>query len=252
MTAYLKTKHPLEFAAANLRHAKNEDAAILLLREMDAEGIEYIPFDIDLSEKNWQAKDGKLVGGFMNLYGVGESKASKYIQKRNDGALTKKEIETLAKAHNPFKDVFPFHKYYEGIYTDPRKYGIADKVWEISEINNHEGKIPHKGQYVFMGELIYKNPRDANEEVNVKKRGGQRIPDNQPKDYLDIRLRDDHSMIGGRIDRWRFARIGKEMLEHVPSGSHILVRAAFFNDIRFAFITKWKRIDNDEKFRRQK
>ncbi len=237
-TAYLKAHHPLEFAAANLRNAKDEDSAIELLREMSREGIEYIPFDITKSLENWSAQDGKLYGGFTALKGIGENKAAKLIAARDAGTLTAKQIADVEKAENIFAEIFPMHAKYQHLYEDPIAHGIAGKIWDVVDLR--EG-IPHKEERVFIAELIQKNARNANEEVNVKKRNGKM--ETGPLDFVDVRLRDDTDMIGGRIGRFDYARIGKELLEKTPVGAHLLVRAKFFNGIRYAFITKWRRLD---------
>ena len=236
-TAYLKAHHPLEFAAANLRNAKDEDSAVELLREMVREGIEYVPFDLHKSEMNWSAKDGVLYGGFTALKGIGESKAAKLIEARNSGTLTDKQREEIEKAENIFADIFPFRRHYLHLYEDPATHGIASDVVEIKDLEN----IRHNEERVFLGELIYKNARNYNEEVNVKKRGGK--VGTGPLEFVDVRLRDDSGTIGGRIGRYDFERFGRELLERVPTGAHLMIRAKFFNDIRYAFITKWRRLD---------
>jgi len=236
LTAYLKAHHPLEFAAANLRNAKDEDSAIELLREMVKEGLEYTPFDINLSVANWAAVDGKLVGGFLNLKGIGESKAAKLIEARDAGKLTPKQRADIEKASNLFGDIFPFASKYGKIYENPGSIGING---DVDKIESFDGK--QRGSHVFLGELIYKNARNANEEVNVKKRNGKR--ETGPLDFVDVRLRDDTGTIGARIGRFDFEAIGKELLETVPEGAHLLVRARFVKDIRFGFITKWKWLD---------
>lgn len=236
-TAYLKAHHPLEFAAANLRNAKDEDSAIELLREMVREGIEFSPFDLELSEVNWSAKDGKLVGGFVALKGIGESKAAKLVEARNNNRLTPKQLEEIKKAENTFSDIFPFNTQFGHLYDDPQSNGIASKVSKIIDIEI----VPHGEERVFLAELIHKNLRNQNEEILIKKRGGKIEKD--PLEFLDVRLRDDTGMIGGRIGRWDFKKIGRELLENVPVGAKLMVRAKFFNGIRYAFITKWKRID---------
>jgi DNA polymerase III alpha subunit len=237
-TAYLKAHHPMEFAAANLRNAKDEDSAIELLREMVKEGINYVPFDIEKSEMNWCAKDGILYGGFMNLHGFGESKAKKAIEQRASGKLDQKMLDAVNSAANIFSDIFPFQTLYGDMYANPVAHNIAGKLWKIDELK--EG-IPHKEQRVVLGELIYKNASDINAEVNVKKRGGK--VEDGPREFIDVRLRDDTGTIGGRISRWDYQAIGKDLLENVPVGAHLMVRATFFNGIRYLFIQKWKRID---------
>lgn len=237
-TAYLKAHHPLEFAAANLRNAKDEDSARELLREMVREGTAYEPFDLTKSQLNWSAQDGKLYGGFLALKGVGESKAAKLIEARDAGKLTADQLKTIHEAENAFADLFPIHRLYGRFYEDPKSCNIIGKVVDIVELT--EG-IPHGEERVFIAELIHKNARDANEEVNVKKRGGKL--ETGPTDFVDVRLRDDTGMIGGRIGRFDFQRIGKELLENVPLGAHLLIRAKFWNGIRYAFVSKWKRLD---------
>ena len=234
--AWVKAHRPLEFAAANLRRAKDEDSAIMLLREMHKEGIYYVPFDIKLSELNWSAKDGKLIGGFVNLKGIGASKGAKLIEARSAGKLTAKQIETINKAENVFEDIFPFKKLYKHLYDDPNGNGImTNKIWKIEDIP--EG-LPQGFELVFIGEMTYKNPRNANEDVNVKKRDGKLL--DGPLEFMDLRLRDDTGTIGCRIGRHDYPKIGIQITEKVPIGSHLLIRAVFWNGIRYAFIKKWK------------
>lgn len=239
LTAYLKAHHPLEFAAANLRSAKDPDSALELLREMVREGIEYEAFDLERSEVNWSAKDGKLVGGFLNLKGIGESKAAKLIEARNAGKLTAKQRESIEKAENAFADIFPFNTKYGDYYRNPGAKGING---DISKIEAFDGK--QRDSHCFMGELVYKNARNANEEVNVKKRNGKK--EEGPLDFVDIRVRDDTGTIGARISRWDFERMGRELLQTVPEGAHLLIRAKFVRGIRFAFITKYRWLNRPE------
>jgi DNA polymerase III alpha subunit len=233
--AYLKANHLLEFAAANLRNAKDEESALLLLRELHKEGVEHIAFDIKLSKINWGVSDGKLVGGFTALKGIGEKKAEKLMADRDANRLTKKQLETIEKCERIYGDIFPFDSLYKHIYDNPEANGIVGKVWKIGDIK--EG-IPHGEERVVIGELVHKNPRNANEENEIKKRDGK-IETGQ-LEYLDIRLRDDTGIIGGRIGRKDYFRIGIDIVENVPVGSHLMVRARFWNGIRYLFITKYK------------
>jgi hypothetical protein len=58
-----------------------------------------------------------------------------------------------------------------------------------------------------------------------------------------LRIRDDTSMIGCRIKRHDFERMGKQILEEVPVGAHLLIRANFYPGFRFGFIQRWMRLD---------
>jgi DNA polymerase III alpha subunit len=231
--AYLKAHFPLEFAAANLRNAKDEDSAIDLLREMVEEGIEYVPFDLELSEENWCVKDGKLIGGFNNLKGIGDNKAKELVQARNEGKLTEKQHKTVLEAENAFSNIFPFSTTYSEYYENPGKFGIVGEITKIKEFDGSQ-----EGSHVFLGELIYKNLRDANEEVNVKKRNGK--IETGPVIYFDIRVKDDTGFIGARISRFDYERMGRHMFENIKEGAHVLIRARFVKGIKFGFITKYK------------
>lgn len=235
--AWLKTHHPLEFAAANLRHAKDDESAIELLREMVAEGIEYVPFDPYLSEANWCVKDGKLIAGVSSLHGFGDIKAAKFIEKRNAGKLTKEEIEDAKNKKSVFSDIFPIRTKYGHLYDDPKRLGVVGKIVEIGTIDGSEN-----GSFVFIGELAHKNPRNSNEDHYVKKRGGKRL--SEPTDFLDIRVKDDTGDIICRIDRFKYKSIGVQLFEDIPIGAHLLIRANISNNIRFAWLSKWRRLDD--------
>lgn len=237
-TAYLKAHHPLEFAAANLRNAKDEENALTLLREAVGEGTEFVAFDVDRSALNWSVHDGKLYGGYMSLNGIGESKGAKLIAARDAGTLTAEQRAVLDATPSPFRNIFPLTTKYAALYGDPKAHGIADAPVRIADIP--EG-LPHKTERVFIAELIHKNARNANEEANVKKRGGKK--ETGQLEFVDMRFRDDSGQIGGRISRFDYTRMGRELLENVPLGAVLLVRAKFFNGIRYAFVSKWKRLD---------
>ena len=235
-TAYLKAHFPIEFAAATLNNAPDEDASINLLRELTREGIKFKAFDIEESDVNWSAKNGALIGGFTTLKGIGEIKARKLVEARNSGRLTKKQIEFLNNAPSPYYDIFPIRTKFGHIYDNPKACGVAArKIWMVEEII--EG-MDHGVEVVVIGQLILKNPRNANEEAEIKKRGGK-IETGQ-LEYLDIRIQDDTGIIGGRIGRKDYLEIGVKLVREVPVGAYIMVRAKLFNGIRYLFISKWK------------
>lgn len=241
--AYLKHYHLLEFAASTLRNAKNDDSALELLRELAREGVRFVPFDMEKSEETWTVKDGKLVGGFSALIGIGAKKAQQYVEKRNAGTLTQKEKDKILSLDSKFGEIFPFANRYSDIFDNPSKYNIGS---EISFISDFEEGMPHGCERVFIAELVHKNPRDINEEMFVKKRGGKR--EKAPYAFCDLKFRDDTELIGGRISRWDYEKIGRELMDNVPKGAHLLVRCKFWNGVRYAFVQKWKRIDGNPNF----
>lgn len=255
--AYLKRHHPLEFAASTLRHAKDEDSAIELLREMVNEGIEYVAFDPDLSEVNWSVKHGKLIGGYTTIKGLGDITAAKLIALRDKGELSKeKRAELLAKP-NPFADLWPLRtKYGQTFYDKAAPFMFGQPATTIEQILREQ--VDEGDFRNIIGYLINKNPRNLNEDALIKKRGYALDPvkNKGRMERLDLRLRDDTGQIGGRIDQWRYQAIGLEMTEHVPLDTPIMVRAQFLHRpmgpgkkkefIPYAFIHKWLRLDEPE------
>lgn len=235
-TAYLKAHHPMEFAAATLRNAKDEGSAVGLLREMTKEGLNYIAFDIEKSEEHWAAKDNVLYGGFMNLHGFGEAKAKKFVEARNAGKLTQKMRDDVAAAQNIFADIFPLRTKYGHMYDDPLDNGLGSELYRIEQFDGSQ-----TGSCLMIGEIIYKNIRDVNEDVNIKKRGGK-VESGQPI-FLDLRMRDDTGEILTRIHRFDYKRMGEELFDNVPVGAVLLLRLKMCRGIKFGIIQKWKRLD---------
>lgn len=238
--AYLKAHHLLEFTASTLRNAKDEDSSLLMLKEFVKEGGTYVSFDIDKSEIDWSVKDGALYGGFKCLKGIGDKKAEKLIEKRNAGTLTDKDREVCTKSFNVYEDLNPIRNAYKDYYDNPFKMGVASEIVDIIDIQEGLKNV----QRVFIGELVSKNPRDMNETVFLKKRGG--VVEDHHTRLTDLRIRDDSDMIGCRIGRYDWEQIGKELEERVPVGAHLLIRAVFYNGIRYAFIKKWKWLNEEE------
>lgn len=232
--AWLKAHHLLEFAAANLRNAKDEENALTLLRELAKEGLSFVPFDPMKSEETWSIQDGTLIGGYMNLKGFGETKAKKFVDARRAGKLTKEMISAALAADNIFADLFPLQTKFHSYYTNPESEGVV--VGPVMKVDEFNGK--QRGSHVFIARVIKKIPRDINEDVLIKKRNGKRQDGLAP--FLDLHLRDDTAQILARIDRFKYPSMGKKLFDEVPIDAPILVRAHFVKDIRMAFIEKWK------------
>ncbi len=231
--AWLKAHHPLEFAAANLRNAKDEDTALFLLREMTKEGLKFKPFDPQLSEETWSIKDGTLVAGFDSLKGFGDAKAKEFVAARVAGHLTDEMVKKALAAQNIYSDIFPMQTKFGAFYTDPESVGVDGKVYKLEELDGTQ-----EGSCCYIGRLVRKNPRNANEDVNVKKRGGKML--RGPLNYLDITVQDDTGFMNGRIDRFKYNAIGKHIVDNVALETPLLVRGRFVKGIRYAFIEKYK------------
>lgn len=214
--AWMKRYHGLAYAAACLRTAKDEEHATAVLREMVAEGVRYVPFDIDRSAENWAVVDGELIGGFMNIVGVGPSKAAAAIKARAAGTLKR---DKYADAVIKFTELYPLRKLYAALYADPAAHGCRDG----STITTGEA-LPEEGEVLYLGRVDEKQLLDVNETVRVQRRGGKRLT-GQPL-FVDLVCKDDTGVpIRCRIGRFDYARLGAKAMSAIVAGEDdVLVR----------------------------
>ncbi|MDT8298143.1 MAG: DNA polymerase III subunit alpha, partial [Spirochaetaceae bacterium] len=84
-TAYCKANYTAEFWAANLTNEINStDTLRNYLSFTRAEGIEILPPDINLSDKEFTVSDGKVVYGLMGIKGMGQAAAEAVITAREE------------------------------------------------------------------------------------------------------------------------------------------------------------------------
>lgn len=205
-TAYCKANFPMEFAVASLNNASSVENARKLLRDLVRnEGMEYIPVDPDLSGPDWSTHEGKLIGGLLNIHGVGVKTASKIISARNGkGKIGSALFKKLENPQTEFDVIFPATHYWGHLYDDPESVGMVDTPLKISEIDG-------EGEYCFIGCLVDRNLRDLNEHIFLTKRNGEVIEDHNL--YLNFKLEDDWDMISCKIGRYQFEKLGRKIAE---------------------------------------
>jgi DNA-directed DNA polymerase III PolC len=233
--AYMKAHHPLEFAVACLRNAKDDDQVIKLLRELVTEGIEYKPFDKDLSEYSWAVKDGKLIGGLIGIKGIGPKNAEDILERRKAGRpLTTRQSILLDNPEITYLDVFECHTKFGDYYENPKKFNIqTGKVVEIKTIQGND-------EYIFIGKMKERNLRDLNEYGNLVKRGGRKIEGNNL--FLNLTFEDDSDMIICTIDRFKYLRFGKLIIEQSKIGDWFLIKGEIRNNWRKIFISNIRKL----------
>lgn len=238
---WMKMKFPLEYAAACLRSAKDDDQTIAILREMAEEGVEYEPFNIETSDENWSVQNGRLVGGFLNLVGIGPSKAKAAIEARAAGKLTDAARAKILAAEVKFSDLNPLYTAWRHIYLDPQAHGCR----EGSRIVTADD-FPEEGDLLWIARVTEKKPRDINESVLVAKRGGKRY--SGPTAFADFRLVDDTGTpILARIDRYDFERIGRKAVEELRPGEDVvMVRAKRIRNFSMINIQRIKCLNRPE------
>jgi DNA-directed DNA polymerase III PolC len=241
--AWMKRYHPLEYAAAVLRHEDDENKVLRYLRELANSGVEIVPIDPDSSDENWSAKDGKLYGGFRNLKGFGPVKAAKAVQARQAGTMTDSVRAQIAKAHNKFGVLYPITTTYRGLYEDPESRGVASG-WSVSLIKD----IPPNSEAVFIGKVVKKEMRDENETVRVAKRGGK-LKDGQTL-FTDLFITDDsdEDMIC-RLRTKDFDRLGRPAFERLKEGQDVvMIRGRRYLDSTVVFVDRIRCLTRPEVF----
>src|SRR5262245_36961314 len=125
--AYLKAHYPLEFAAATLDLETNSDRQIELLRELKAEGINYKPFDPELSTDRWQIdKVNKIVvGPLTSIKGIGPAFVREIMAARESGEPLRPALaERLVKAETSIDSLYPIADAIKRLHPDLKKSGI--------------------------------------------------------------------------------------------------------------------------------
>jgi DNA-directed DNA polymerase III PolC len=215
--AWMKAYHPLEYAAACLRSAKDDDQTMEILREMAAEGIDYVAFEPDLSEINWSVKDGKLVGGFMNLVGFGPAKAVAAVEARRLGKVDDKLRKRIAEAVVKFDDLYPISRKYADWYADPAAHGCR-----VGSVIYKADNMPNSGDVLFIGKIAKKELRDENETVRVARRDGKRLTG--PTVFADFFLKDDTGIpMICRVDRFSYEPLGRIAMERLVAEQDVLL-----------------------------
>lgn len=236
--AYLKHYHSLDYAAACLRNAKDDEQTIELLRELHSEGVRYIPFDVNRSGIDWRVVDGMLIGGFKNLVGVGPMKAAKYAASR---PLSEKDKAALAKCKLKFADLTPAHTLWGEIYAHPDRFNIDGCVKEFAELTDFE-------EAVVVCQLVRQERRDENEAVRANKRGYLKTGETL---FLDAFVVDDSvsKPVVLRIKSWQWGTIGVKMADKaVPKKDWFLVRGKWLAQFSMMSAIKIKCLTNKEMF----
>ena len=237
--AWMKRYHPLAYAAACLRNAKDDEHAIAVLREMAAEGVRYVPFDIDRSVENWSVVGGELIGGFMNLVGIGPAKAAAAVKARAAGKLNRERFLSLPVK---FVELYPLRRRYAELYAEPERFGCRAG----SEIVSGED-LPEQGDVLYLGRVAEKQLLDINETIRVQRRGGRRL-DGQPL-FVDLVCKDDSGVpIRCRIGRFDYARLGVKAMSNIVAGEDdVLVRGRRVPGFQMIHVERIKCLNAPEK-----
>lgn len=231
----LKSRFPLEYAAATLRHAKDEEQSIRVLRELTQAGHEYVALDAEKSEVNWAVKDGALLGGLTNIKGVGLKKAQRLIAKREGGVPYTKAEQKLLESKTPYDMLYETEMLWGHIKADPRAHHILVRLLDAAEITDHT-----RGEFAFIGKLKQKILRDHNEPILVQRRNG-RVMTGQTK-FLNLTFEDDTDALPAGLNRSQYATI-VDIIENGRIGDWYAVKGTIQNGWRRVRIRSIRKLD---------
>lgn len=215
--AWAKRYHPVAYAAACLRSAKDDDQTMAILREMADEGVEYIPFDVELSDFHWSVQNGKLVGGFQNLVGFGPATARSMLDARANGGLSAKQLEKVANAKVKFSELYPIRTRWAELHANPEAFGCrpGSVVTRIAD-------LPAGGDVLLVARLVKKEQRDENETVRLARRNGKRVSGQAL--FADLFVSDDSGgPITVRINRFSYEPLGRIAMSNLVAGEDVLM-----------------------------
>ena len=232
----LKSRFPVEFAAACLRNVKDDGQGIRLLREVVQEGLPYKPFDKFKSKINWSVQDGELIGGLIGIKGVGPKMAKDIVERRDlKQPLTPRQDKLLDQGQTPYDDVFECERRFGHIKADPAAHKI---VTPITDIQNLDANNP--GTFVFFGKLKEKNLRDMNEASNLQRRGGRLVEKNNL--WLNLILEDDTGQVMCTVDRFKYDRLGKQIADLGKLGDWYLIKGKMNERFRKIYVEKYRKM----------
>ena len=214
--AVLKAKFPLEFAAATLRNAMDDDQAVKILRELDKEGYEYVAFDKDYSDTHWSIKNGKLYGGLVGIKYIGEKTAAEIMRRREEGIPMTERMNTLMDApKTPWDVIFETRDRFGDIYKNPAAHKITNTplvyIEDITEDKDDE--------VVVIGKITEKSLRDHNEPILLERRGYEM---DEPTTFLSLVIEDDTGDIDVTVARHNYKKIGVKILENWRVGDYAI------------------------------
>lgn len=216
----LKAHHPLAFAAATLSHTKEPDKQLKLLREMAAEGYEYVPVDPVHSGRKWTYANGKLIGPLSNVIGLGPKMMEECMEARaSNQPLPKRAQKLLANPVTPIDELYPVTKRTQELCPEGLK--AVNVLTEPTPIIDVQTDTMAKRVVVVVARINDINPRNLNEPQLVQKRGGREIEHNA--DFLNLILEDDTDQIRATVWGRLWDKVATEIIDRGGAGNVLYV-----------------------------
>lgn len=218
---WMKAHYPTQFAAATLNHETDPMKQIAILRELHNEGIGYVAVDAELSTDKWQVglKDGQqvLVGPVQNVKGIGPKLVQQIVSSRKRGEpLPPRAAKLLDNPQTQIDTLWPVRDRIKQLMPDPTERNILTPISLIEDITEE-----HEDDKTFLIIAVAKtiNPRDENETIMIARRGYE-IKDGKTQS-LNLQMEDDTGIVYCKIGRWKYAQLGKQIVDRGRPGKSI-------------------------------
>lgn len=252
-TLYLKAHYPLQFAAATLSHEDDADKMLRMLRELHAEGINYVPVDADNSIDKWSVANGKLIGPLSNVKGIGPKMMDHILSSRKQKKpLSNRAQKLLNDAKTKLDSLWPIADRIKVIMPDPLARNIRTPftdlklVQPVLEYDDKGQKVDR--EYCVIGVVDRIAPRDSNDAQKVATRGYEVRPARDGNTMnLNITLRDDTDDILCIVSRWKYNEIAQPVIDRGKPGKAIYaIKGKCPADFRMIWVDSVKYIGDME------
>lgn len=213
---WLKAHYPLEFAAATLDAESAPDKIIFMLRELEREGIGYIPVDPEHSSDKWEIKtdeNGKrlLVGPLWMIKGIGPASVREILTAREKGLPIRETlVKRILQAKTDIDTLYPIRDTIKKLHPDLTELNIFSEPTPVDQVV--AGEVNEVMIFACLTKIATK---DENEAINIQKRG---YAVSGPHWALNLFARDDTGEIFCKIDRWKFEQMGTKVIERGRPG----------------------------------
>ncbi len=223
--AWLKAHHPVQFAAASLQHEKDTDTQIVMLRELEREGIAFTAVHPVHSGDRWKAAtvngETRLMGPVQNVIGLGPKLVNAIMGARARGEpIPERCAKLLASGRTKLDSLWPIRDAFARLLPDPASAGILTPRSTVSDAVA-DASAGGEGREVVLFVRLDKMQRiDENEPKRVEKRG-RRVEG--PSDALNLQISDDTGTVFAKIHRKDFAELGQAILKRGGVGKMLYV-----------------------------
>lgn len=218
-SCWLKAYYPVEFAAATLDAESDALKQILVLRELQEEGIDYVPVDAEHSTDRWEIAKRKkkriLVGPLVAIKGIGPATVKEILEfRKKKEPIRPALVKKLQRAETEIDSLYPIRDTINRMHPDMSKINIISSPTPINKV-----QPGFKGEVMIFAVANRIAPVDENEPQRVLKRGYE--IKKGPTDALNLFMRDDTDEIFCKINRYDYKRIGEAVVNKGRPGKSL-------------------------------